>query len=430
MTYHNDRPYDSHPQWFCSDADACTAQALFNGICAIGNGYLPDLVDEMTGRLVSMFDGVPEKDGIKRLGCLSYHRSGLIASSKPSDVIPVQPFEVRQEDEKTDGMADRAAYIQKIMQYDYTCGNLVLKQLKYEMTGKARTAPPDAAVGRTLKRLQSIVDAAQDVLDENPDIDVQQLGIARKADRILYEDLDPYRYYVNYSHMTVTNRHYPDDYGAKVSLFRVSYMDGDTLSETAKALSSGTLTPERINNAMSAAKQKIRHAWFVPIHAIVPYTTNRFMTADYVFKLKQWCDECMGRKPYDEKTLNHLASGLLHDRVDLIAPVYDAIQAYTAMDSIADGRTREYLYATGRLVRDWKPDPDLWLKAASMKPLVNDKTLHNCFKAFTDEVLDGAAIIADTHLKEAMPRFRDWLSGKEYQSIAAELLAKAHANMC
>lgn len=430
MTYHNDRPYDSHPQWFCSDADACTARALFNGICAIENGYLPDLVDEMTGRLVSMFDGVPEKDGIKKLGCLSYHKNGLIASSKPSDVIPVPTFEVRQENEKTDSTTDRAAYIQKIMRYDYTGGNLVLKQLKYEMTGKARTAQPDVAVGRTLRRLQSIVDTAQGVLDENPDIDVRQLGIDEKTDRILYENLDLYRYYANYSYMTVPNKHCPDSPCTQVSLFRVSYMDGDTLSEMAKTLSSGTLTPERINDVMSVTRQKIQHTWFVPIHAIVPYTINRFITEDYVYELKQWCDGCMGKNSYDEKALSHLASGLLRDRVDIIAPVYDAVQAYTAMDSITDERTREYLYSTGRLVKDWKPDPDLWLRTASIKPLVDYKTLHTCFKAFTDKTLDGAAVIADTHLKEAMPRFRDWLSGKEYQSIAAELLAKAHAKMC
>lgn len=377
--YGNNGYHASHPAQFEGGIHVKMAETLFHAINMLDNGLFPEETERLTGRLVDLFADVSEsRPGIKKIGSLAYHAAGIISDERENDYrdIPVPPFEPAPVE--SDETEERAAMLRR--EYQGKPGNLMLRQLLWAMTGKPAVRKRHA-IGRVLPKIEKLVSKVEQLMDENPDIDVLPM-LGGLLDRIGTETDAAFAC----SMADCYDYEWPGGSGKLV--YSIKYADDDAVRETAKAMSKGTLTPERIEALTDSLLRYAHTVRFVPAESVTDMLGHGF--SDELTRIRR------EHKTYLERTyIDAMAQSIMFTSRAL----YDAIQEYAMYDSVTDKDVRRFFTASGLLAKDWRPDPDLWLRAARLIPANFDKSdiawssyANNLL--LTPEIHDGAIKVA------------------------------------
>lgn len=340
--------YMPHPAQFEGGIDIKMADTLFRAISVIDNGMFPEETEMLTKRLVTLFDDAPEpKPGIRKLGSLAYFSAGVISDQRENDYndIPAPPFVPVSG--SLDEKKDRINMLKR--EFPVMPGNLMQRQLTYAMGGKP-TIKVHHATGKALPKIQKLVKKAEQLIRENPDMDVSPIlgvllqKIDTETDRTFSGSMsDCYDY------------EWPGQCG-KIT-YCIKYADGNAVQETADAMLEGALTEERIR-ALTERLNAYAHTM-----AFVPFES---MTKTMAYGIQNaLTDARSGRhSSYEHGYIDSIQQAMAF----MSRSLYDAIQAYSMYDSIADDGVRQFLVASGLLAKGgWKPDQDLWLRAARLQ---------------------------------------------------------------
>lgn len=340
--------YMPHPAQFEGGINIKMADTLFHAINVIDNGMFPEETEMLTRRLVALFNDAPEpKPGIRKLGSLAYFSAGVISDQRENDYndIPAPPFVPASG--SLDEKKDRINMLKR--EFPVMPGNLIQRQLTYAMGGKP-TIKVHHATGRTLPKIQKLVEKAEQLTRENPDMDVSPMldvllrKIDTETDRAFSGSMsDCYDY------------EWPGQYGKII--YCIKYADGDAVQETADAMLEGALTEERIDALTKRLCAYTHTAAFVPFES---------MTKIMVYGIRDALTDARNSRhsSYEHSYIDNIQQAM----VFMSSSLYDAIQAHDMYDSIADDGVKQFLVASGLLAKNgWKPDPDLWLRAARLQ---------------------------------------------------------------
>lgn len=432
--------YAKHPCKFNGGCDAEKAEQLIKAIYNLNtSGYFPDAVDDLTNRLVPLFDDIePDKDGNKKLDNIIYYKAGIIKDPQGYYVIAT-PFETQKPE--TDDVSDRIRLINETMKYAYEINKQhTLKQLAFAMSGK-KPGTRNGVVGKSLFRIEQLVSKMEGFLEQNPDTD-RRVVFHDALLKIQKETSGPLDTYVqnklyNYSYKHSTGRL---NHSLSSPVYIITYAEGDVIQDVAEQMLKGTLTEKRVHNIMDTVHGHRNTVKFVPLDSLIDVGTQ-FCQKDYKNRVTR-CVQDHGvtlseyatfrnssGNEYHQNTFYSMecyAENLITNKSKLIAPIYDAIQAYTAYDSIQDEKAREFLTAAGYLVKDWKPDPELWLRAARIMPAWFNQDERYMFGGTTLkldlETVNDVISIAEDHADKKLRFMKDWLSSKETQELIQRLL--------
>lgn len=443
--------YPATPNWFSPDTEASRATSLFFAIIALSSGHFPEQVDMLTNMLVSIFDGVEcDKDGNRHLDQLTYHKAGIISNKDGKMVIaPPVTFENRK-DEKDD-TADRMKAINGILKYTRHMTRIPEGQLRYAITER-KPVIKNGAVGRSLEKISRItcsIEAAGEAVTSTDAFS----GLVRKILDETEGTINPKLHHKTY--ILCRRMCDNDTYKDCVSAYGIEYMPGGVLEEIAAQLSSGPIDHYRVTGIIDTAyrKKPFPKTWFVSMGtALGTMNVEGYaMTSAYENEVRQylsaagleigtdvmWDYESHG-KTYTQRVdtysmAAHYAAAMLSARVHAAEAVYDAIQAYAMYDAIGDEKVRDFLVKAGYLIKDWKPDPDLWLRAARTVPACFGRNGANPFGyadglRLTPEIHDGAAKIAEKYADEVLERLSDSINAGTVQTKIRKILGNQGEN--
>lgn len=406
--------YMLHPAQFEGGIDIKMADTLFRAIGVIDNGMFPKETEMLTKRLVALFDDAPEpKPGIQKLGSLAYFSAGVISDQRENDYndIPAPPFVPVSG--SLDEKKDRINMLKR--EFPVMPGNLMQRQLAYAMGGKP-TIKVHHATGKALPKIQKLVEKAEQLIRENPDMDVSpMLGVLlqkidTETDRTFSGSMsDCYDY------------EWPGRYG-KIT-YRIKYADGNAVRETADAMLEGALTEERIRALTERLNAYAHTAAFVPFESMTK--TMAYSIQNALIDIRNGRHSSYGHGYIDS---------IQQAMVFMSRSLYDAIQAYGMYDSIADDGVRQFLIASGLLAKGgWKPDPDLWLRAARTVPACFDRRDIGKFSytndlQLTPEIHRGAVKIAEKYADEVLERLSDSINAGTVRTKIRKILGDRGEN--
>lgn len=443
--------YPATPNWFSPDAEASKATSLFFAIIALGSGHFPEQVDMLTDMLVSIFDGIEcDKDGNRHLDQLTYHKAGIISNKDGKMVIaPPAAFE-NGKDEKDDA-ADRMKAINGILKYTKNMTRIPEGQLRHAITGR-KPSVKNGAVGRSLEKISRITCSMEAAGDEVTSADAFS-GLIRKMLDETEGTIDPklhQKTYILYRRMYDNNT-----YRDCVNAYGIEYVPGAVLEEIATQLSSGPIDHYRVTGIIGTAyrKEPFPKVWFVPMTTALGtrVITDYAMPAAYENEIRQYLSDAgleigsnvmrdyeshsrtYTRRIDTYSAAGHYAAEMLSKRVHVAETVYDAMQAYAMYDAIGDEKVRDFLVKAGYLVKDWKPDPDLWLRAARTVPACFDRQDISKFSytndlQLTPKIHRGAVKIAEKYADEVLERLSDSINAGTVRTKIRKLLGNQGEN--
>lgn len=435
----NPIPDSSHPHWFQADSHETKVVSLFHAIRSLDNGHFKDLVRQLTDMFVEQFEDVPcDKNGNKKIGGITYYKCGL-AKNQESYTIIVPPLDTEIGTNDADDMKARFSIIHNAMGSNHAANRIKEQELRYFMTEKVPVIR-NGIVGKSLLRITKLVKAVENAGTDN------QLALGQFYKKIYAEidgTLDVHaheRNYPCYSYRFYNGKTYRTRYDRHV--LGISYYETESMKDAAEQLTKGALDVERARNILKAiSTPDIRKEIFFPsIVAILDtfqwddqYVTTKAYKNKIVSFLEQQGIELVhdARRTITtdkytyECTMNtqtsaeNYAHDLLSGKTDAIYAVFDAIQAYDMYDGITDEYAREFFTKAGYLVKDWKPEPDLWYRVAKIIPVAYAERLdlkkYKQELLMPDEVHEGAMAIAEKEIGPTIDGFYKMMCSDEMQ---------------
>lgn len=426
--------YLEHPTTFDGGCNTSQALCLSEAIIKLNYyGFYPEIAEDLTNKLADLFKDIePDKDGNKKLGELVYHKSGLL-KNHTGDGIALPPFDIPKNED--DDMTDRIKLLHKTASYVHSHHQHTLKQIAFAMSGK-KPGIRKGAVGRSLLKITALVEKMEAFLEKDPGTNKNIVfrDLLIKIRKEIDGPLDKYANYSLYDRTTYDNT-------SSTPMYCIRYTKGELVEEIAAQLMTGALTTDRITNILNTITyEKKELVWFIPMESLIkPYLST--------YEYKEKCIDCMinhgialsvrtllktehGQDYYANTfdTAKSYAGMLIADKSDIVAPIYDAIQAYNAYDSIEDEKVREFAIAAGYLVKDWKPDPDLWLRAAKLMPILFGDKQTDC--SYYEERLgiDGDTVkdikaIAETYAETKLDEISEQLQSENTKERIEKMFA-------
>lgn len=433
--------YQNHPVNFHGNTDAEKAQTLFNAARILNTGMFPERLNDLCTDLAELFKDVPCENGTtKKLGTITYHKCGMAYNSENSQLI-MPPFEVETDDnsEGTDGnknMNDRIALIRSVISCSYRWdGHFEQEQILMSISGKRPTGY-EGAVARSLTKITKIVAKIEDQLKRNPNVD-KGLVFANLYEKLEKEALRK----CSYRNRDNENPNIPPQ--CEPTLKAVRYLEKDAIDQITELLLSSALDRERTMKILNYADDTNKTAYFVPMTSLLGDRAQELCTKELMNRLDAVVKDNLKNSLlvhdedgeafgyYGTRTVNDIifcyAEALVRAKTCIVEPIYDAIEAYSMYDAIADETAREFFIKRGCLAKDWKPEPDLWLKAAKLLYPVcgEDSQIMSYARRLNldDGVIAETIHIADEYVNEKLDEIAGTLSSKKMQK-AKECLSE------
>lgn len=442
--------YSEHPTVFQADADINKASALTGALASLSGGYYPELTKELTQNLIQIFDEVkPDKDGHKKLGSLIYYSNGFVFDKSTKNTVimpPIQQTDIIIDEQKD--MKMRVKRINQLIKYIFRWSVFQKNQFRYYLDGKKPDGNRTGIIGKSLFKITKLVEALEAA--EIKDIDILR-PIIHKLNLELERcpHLTSYIQIYNFKHADIEAQITHRVYGIK-------YFTGEKLKDAAEQLKHGPIERERIYGITKRINDgtNIHCKWFVPLSeryigsSWTDYVQKELKSAGYYEEILQClADNGVPTKgickkqtvlPYyrklkdPEERKKHMyestidirqsvinyADALADAKIHALMTIYDAMQVYDIYASIEDETVHDFLINYGYLIKDWTPDPQLYLRVANAIPAQygNQKISNGVYEEeinITKQAHKEAAAIAEKYTSEMFNKFSGNIPGTE-----------------
>lgn len=421
--YEDTGQYPNQPLEFRGGTDVDKALMLFNAAKILNTGLFPERVNDLCADLAALFADIPCEDGCtKKLGSITYHKCGMALNSENGRLI-MPPFEVSR---TGDDLEDRIRILKSLMPGTYYMrGHFHESQILYAVSGKRPTAQK-GAVARTLMKITKIVAKIEKQLEADPDTDRDFVFADLYGKLAELSTRNYYSYHDCYFNAYSQNPAIPDEYDN--TLNGIYYMDGTTIKEVTDVLLSRALDRTRARKIIGSADDKLKTAYFVPMSTICgdAMDVSTYNTKDFREQLEELTKDVLSGSSCGRKQSSYYGEALIKSKMLAAVQIYNDIEAYAMYDSITDRQAREFFVKRGCLVEGWKPDPDLWLRAAKLLPPTagkeNPATDYADRHGINEDTRQKASALANEQVNARLDKIYEKLGSERSQEAKRSIL--------